>query len=140
MKTLLTLLSFGLIVALSGCTTTESRIGKNQAAFDSWPREVQSSIRAGKVKIGFTPVQVRVALGEPNRMYSRQTIEGDSEVWAYFESGPQFSLGLGVGSGGYGSRVGGGVGYTQTSGHNDEAMRVVFTDGKVVSIEARTDR
>lgn len=140
MKTLLSILSFGLVLAISGCATTESRISKNQAAFDSWPREVQSSIRAGKVKIGFTTEQVRVALGEPNRVYSRQSAEGESEVWAYFEPGPKFSVGVGVGSGGYGSSVGGGVRYNEGTDHLDEAMRVVFTDGLVISIESRTDK
>ena len=139
MKTLLTILTLGLALVISGCATTETRISKNQAAFDSWPSEVQSSIRAGQVKIGFTPEQVRVALGEPDRMYSRQSAEGESEVWAYFESGPQFSIGVGVGSGGYSRGASGGVGYTQRSDRSEEATRVVFTDGLVVSIEARTD-
>ncbi len=139
MKTLLLLILLGWALVVSGCTTTESRISKNQAAFDSWSSEVQSSIRAGEVKIGFTIEQVRVALGEPNRVYARETAEGESEVWAYFDSGPKFSIGVGVGSGGYGSHVGGGVGYTQRHDRPEEAMRVVFSDGVVVSIEARTD-
>ena len=139
MKTLLTTLSFGLALIISGCATTESRISKNQAAFDAWPSEVQSSIRAGKVKIGFTTEQVRVALGEPNRVYSRQSAEGESEVWAYFESGPKFSIGVGVGSGGYSGGAAGGARYDRTENRFDEATRVVFTDGLVVSIEERTD-
>ena len=139
MRTLLTTFSLGLALIISGCATTESRIGKNQAAFDSWPPEVQSSIRAGKVKIGFTPEQVRVALGEPNRLYSRESAEGESEVWAYFESGPKFSIGVGVGSGGYGASAGGGARYDRTENRLEEATRVVFTDGKVVSIELRTE-
>lgn len=139
MKTLLISLSLGLALVISGCATAESRISKNQAAFDSWPHEVQSSIRAGKVKIGFTTDQVRVALGEPDRMYSRQSAEGESEVWAYFESGPKFSIGVGVGSGGYSSGARGGVGHTQRHDRSEEATRVVFTDGVVVSIEARTE-
>lgn len=140
MKTLLTILSLALALVISGCATTESRISKNQAAFDSWPAEVQSSIRAGKVKIGFTTEQVRVALGEPSRVYSRQSVEGESEVWAYFDPGPKFTIGVGVGSGGYGSGASGGVGYTQRSDPSEGATRVVFTDGVVVAIEARTTK
>ena len=139
MKTLLTTLSLGLALIISGCATTETRISKNQAAFDSWPSEVQSSIRAGKVKIGFTTEQVRVTLGEPNRVYSRQSAEGESEVWAYFESDPKFSFGVGVGSGGYGGGASGGARYDRTENRFDEATRVVFTDGAVISIEQRTD-
>jgi outer membrane protein assembly factor BamE (lipoprotein component of BamABCDE complex) len=139
MKTLLATLSLGLALIISGCATTESRISKNQAAFDSWPREVQSAIRSGEVKIGFTTEQVRVALGKPHRVYSRQSAEGESEVWAYLESSPKFSIGVGVGSGGYNSGAVGGVAYTQRHDRSEEATRVVFTDGVVVAIEARTD-
>ncbi len=140
MKTLLTLASVSLMLALAGCASLDSRISKNQAAFDSWPVEVRSAIRAGQVKIGFTPEQVRVALGDPHRVYSRESEEGEAEVWAYFESGPKFSFGVGVGSGGYGGGMGGGVAVSQSRNHLDEAKRIVFENGAVVAIEARSEK
>ena len=38
---------------------------------------------AGKVDVGSTPEQVQVALGKPDRVYRRQTTQGDLEAWAY---------------------------------------------------------
>lgn len=121
---------------LSGCATVDSRIRKNQAAFDSWPAQVQAFVRAEKVDIGFTPDQVRVALGDPDRIYTRKSNEGEAEVWAYFDHSPRFSIGLGVGSGGYGSSVGGGVAYDRQTERFDDATRVVFEKGAVTSVEA----
>ena len=53
----------------AGCTTTESRIHDNQAAFDAWPADVREIVRAGHVGLGFTPEMVQVALGEADRAY-----------------------------------------------------------------------
>lgn len=135
MKTRLAPLLLSLLL-LSGCATVDSRIRKHQAAFDSWPASVQAMVRAEKVDIGFTPEQVRVALGEPDRIFTRKSSEGEAEVWAYYDRGPRFSLGLGVGSGGY-SSVGGGVVYDRQYDRIDDAVRVVFEGGVVTGVEAR---
>src|ERR1039458_2460052 len=50
-------------VAFAGCSTVDSRIAKDQPAFDSWPPAVQQKVRAKQVDLGFTPAQVLVALG-----------------------------------------------------------------------------
>lgn len=139
MKTFYSLASLLLIAALAGCASTESRISDNKAAFNSWPSEVQASVRAGKVKLGFTPEQVKMAMGEPNRVYSRQSKEGEAEVWAYFDKKPGISFGLGMSSGSY-SGVGGGVGVNTRGDRADEALRVIFESGKVVGIESRSDK
>lgn len=138
MKTLLSLITLVFLVSLSGCATVDTRIRKNQASFDSWPTEVQLAIRAGRVEIGFTSEQAWMALGEPDKIYSRQTSEGETEVWAYFDTAPEFSIGVGMGSQGY-TGVAGGVSYDQRHDRLDEAMRIVFDDNKVISIESRTE-
>lgn len=135
MKTSLTTCLLAVIL-LAGCATVDSRIRKHQAAFDSWPAQVQATIRAERVDLGFTPEQVRVALGDPDRVFMRKTKEGEAEVWAYYDRGPRFSLGLGVGSGGY-SSVGGGVVYDRQYDRIDDAVRVVFEGGVVTAVEAR---
>jgi len=93
----------GLVAAAlgwGGCATTpESRVEKNAAAVASWPAEVQTQVRAGKVAIGFTAEQVRVAVGEPDRMVKRTDAAGARDVWVYFDNGPRFSFGIGVSSG-----------------------------------------
>jgi hypothetical protein len=136
MKTRLALLLLPLLL-LAGCATVDSRIRKHQAVFDSWPANVQAMVRAEKVDLGFTPEQVRVALGDPDRVFSRKSGEGEAEVWAYYDRGPRFSLGLGVGSGGYSSSVGGGVVYDRQYDRIDDAVRVVFEGGVVTAVEAR---
>ncbi|ROH91043.1 hypothetical protein ED208_08730 [Stagnimonas aquatica] len=127
------LLALSLSIGLGACSTTASRIGEQQGQFDSYPAEVREKIRAGEIAIGFTPEQVRMALGEPSRVYSRQTAEGEAEVWSYQDRGPALSFGLGGFSGG-GTSVGAGVGIG-TGGEALEKLRVQFEAGRVSSIE-----
>lgn len=134
----LILCSFGFMF-LAGCSTLGSRITNSQDEFNSWPAEVQDKILAGQVDVGFTPVQVLVALGEPQRKYSRSTEQGRSEVWAYTGGGSGFSIGLGLGTGHGSTSYGGGVAYdTSRRGSDDERLRIVFQDGRVTSLESRT--
>jgi len=120
---------------LAACASTGSRIRDNQAAFDRYPPAVQEKIRAGQADIGYTPEMVRMALGEPDRRYSRTSAEGNSEVWAWRDSGPSFSLGVGGGSYGGGGFGGGGVGVSTGGDQGDDKLRVVFANGAVTSIE-----
>ena len=125
----------------AGCSTVDSRISKNREAFSSWPAAVQSKVVQGQVDIGFTTDQVRVALGEPDRVFTRTTADGTSEIWGYRDRGPRFSFGVGVGMGSFGRHGGsfGGVGINTGGGyHDDEKMGVVFDrNGHVSSIETR---
>jgi hypothetical protein len=136
----------GLVTALlaAGCSTVDSRIAKNRAAFDAWPAPVQSAIIQGKIGVGFTPDQVRVALGEPDRVFTRTTADGTSEIWSYRDRGPRFSFGVGVGGGSFGRGGGtfGGVGVSTGTGyHDDEKLGVVFDrNGHVSAIEERERR
>jgi hypothetical protein len=124
-----------LFAALAACASTGSRIHDNQAAFDGYPPAVQQKIRAGQADIGFSPEQVRMALGEPDRRFTRTAAEGTSEVWAYRDSGPTFSFGVGGGSFGSHSGVGGGVGVATAGDAPEDKLRVVFVNGAVASIE-----
>lgn len=119
---------------LIACSTPASRIEDQQSAFDRYPPEVQNRIRAGDIGVGFYPEQVRMALGKPDRVYSRQTDAGTSEVWAYKDSTPALSFGLGGFGFGGNSGVGGGVG-VGTGGSDEDRIRVVFAEGRVVSVE-----
>ena len=128
-----------LALLLAGCNSLDSRIAKNRAAFDTWPPAVQGKVIKGQVDIGFTAEQVRVALGEPDRVFTRTTVDGTSEVWSYRDRGPHFSFGVGVGTGSFGrhsaTSVGVGVG-TNTGYREDEKLGVVFDrNGRVERIE-----
>lgn len=133
----LALLGVGL---LTGCSTVSSRIDRNRAEFDRYPLAVQEKIAAGEVDVGFTADQVRIALGEPDRVSTRTSADGVAEIWGYRSKRPRFSVGVGVGIGGGGgsTRVGTGVGVQTGERYDDERMRVVFERGAVTAVE--TDR
>lgn len=78
-------LSALLLVAVlaAGCNTPGSRIKKNQALFDSFPPEVQAKVKDGQVDIGYTRPMVDIALGKPDRVYTRRTSSGTVEVLAF---------------------------------------------------------
>jgi hypothetical protein len=137
MRTIPTILVAGLALLLAACSTPESRIAGRQAIFDSYPPDVKQKIRAGHIDIGFTPDMVRIALGEPDRVATRQTETGGIEVWGYRDPAPRFSFGIGLGTGGYHSGAAGGV--AVSTGNNnyssDEKMRVEFRAGLVSAIE-----
>ena len=126
---------------LAGCSTVSSRIAKNREAFNTWPAAVQDRVVVGQIDIGFTADQVRVALGEPDRIFTRTTADGTSQVWSYRDRGPRFGFGVGVGMGSLGGRHGtfGGIGLGTGGGYrDDEKMGVVFDPaGRVSTIETR---
>jgi len=136
MKSFVTLLAgFALLLAAGCASTPTSRVADHKAAYNTWPPDVQAKVAAGQIAVGFTPEQVRVALGDPSRTFTRTTNDGVSEIWAYAESSPRFSVGLGLASWGRGSSVGGGVGMS-TGGYRDgERTHVTFESGRVSAIE-----
>lgn len=125
-----------LVALLSACSTPDSRIDSNRAAFEQYPAAVQEKIRAGRVDVGFTPAMVRLALGEPSRTFTRKTETGEAEVWIYTENKPAISFGFGYASGGY--RSGSAVGVSTSTGARDpdEKARVEFRDGLVFAVES----
>ncbi len=129
---------------LSACSTPDSRIAENQAAFVKYPAAAQQKIRAGKIDLGFTPEMVRLALGKPSCQIIQQTEVGQVELWMYRDNGPHFSIGVGLGtgdyhSGGHGggsySGVGGGVAVSTGDYSPEEKMRVEFRAGVVSAFE-----
>lgn len=132
------LFAFALVAVLAGCSSVSSRISRDRTAYESYPLAVREKIAAGQVDVGFTPEQVRMALGNPDRVATRTTPDGTSEIWGYRKKAPRFSFGVGVGVGGGGgsTRVGTGVGVT-TGGerYDDERLRVVFERGEVIATE-----
>ena len=138
-----TKLSIALLVAFlaAGCSTVDSRIARHRDAFNTWPPAVQDKVVVGQIDLGFTTDQVAVALGEPDRVFTRTTADGTSQVWSYRDRGPRFSFGVGLGMGSWGSRGGsfGGVGIDTGGGYrDDEKLGVVFDqNGRVSSIETR---
>jgi hypothetical protein len=131
----------GLILAaavLAACQTPHSRIKRNQAAFDAFPPQVQQAIREGRAEVGFTPEQVMMALGKPDRVYTQKAAASSQEVWEYGVGGGA-SVGFGLGM----FSAGGGSGYGTSLGVNSDVrdpraeLRVTLENGRVAVVEHR---
>lgn len=125
-----------LILVLAGCTTSPAeRIEKGRTMFAAWPPDVQARVKAGEVAPGFTSEQVRMALGEPDRVFTIITGTASEEVWAYRNHRPRVSFGIGMGGGG-GSGFVGGAAVVSTGGFRpDEVLRVTLVGGRVSVVE-----
>lgn len=120
----------------ASCSTPASRISRHQEAFSEWPEAIQEKVRAGQIDLGFTTEQVRVALGDPARTFTRTNNDGTSEVWVYRGKEPRFSVGLGMGTSRGSTGFGGGVSVGTGADRDDEnATRVVFAGGRVSAVE-----
>ncbi len=126
-----------LMLVTSCAMTPQARIEKNRAAFDAFSADVQQKIRAGRVDLGFTPLMVTLALGEPDRVLNRSSAAGQEEVWVYRRSSSGFGFGFGIGGGGGHMGYGGGVSMSTAPDYDEDAMRVVFRDGNVTAVEKR---
>ncbi|MDR2982268.1 MAG: hypothetical protein LBV12_08485 [Puniceicoccales bacterium] len=125
-----------LAMGVAGCSSPDSRIKDNQAVFDTYSLETQYTIRQGKVQVGFDELQVRMAMGDPDRVYTRTTTVGKSQVWAYTDNSPSIGFGIGVGGGtGSSTRVGTGLGVNTYGDRSEDRARIVFEEGKVSAVE-----
>lgn len=70
-------------VLVASCASPDSRIRRNAELFETFPPEVQAAVRDGRVDLGFNQDMVFIALGKPNREYTRRTRQGEFVVWAY---------------------------------------------------------
>lgn len=83
----------GLVAACA--TTPETRIRKNPTLFQSFPAEAQAKIRQGGIALGFTPAMVRMALGDPSRVYTRTESNTVAEIWVYTDYSINYRPGAG---------------------------------------------
>src|SRR5262245_52608480 len=98
MKTSCIPLLAGVLLMAAGCSSVDSRIADRRAVYDTWPFAVQQKVASGQIDIGFTPEQVQMALGDPDRILTRTTNDGASQAWAYRNRSPRFGFGLGLGT------------------------------------------
>ncbi len=121
---------------LVGCSTPETRIRNNPELFNSLAPGDQDLIKQGKVAIGFSPEMVKLAVGEPDRIYTRTDAAGRNESWVYTSYTSRG--GTMVYYRGYYHRWHPGA-YAFFADYNDrevvERYRVVFKEGRVASIE-----
>jgi hypothetical protein len=127
------------LLSLACASTPEKRIEEQQALFDSYPADVQATIRSGKVALGYDEDMVRMALGEPDETSTELRQDGEILTWGYTKSSPGVSIGLGgLGMGGGGVGIGGGVGVGSGPKKNYTAI-VEFRAGKVSNVRSFDD-
>jgi hypothetical protein len=143
MKTFLSFCMLSVLMVV-GCATPEARIKRNQELFETFSPAAQESIRAGKVEIGFTPDMATIALGEPDRTYTRRTATGVYTVWSYTDHYASSQRKMVTGT----FRVRDHAGRIRTVNdsvwldvpvqHEFERLRVEFENDQVVAVETLT--
>jgi outer membrane protein assembly factor BamE (lipoprotein component of BamABCDE complex) len=83
LKLLLPLVAAVAAFSFAGCATPATRIRQNPEQFATYTPEQQDLIKQGKVAIGFDMDAVRLALGAPDRVRTRETNDGVSQIWSY---------------------------------------------------------
>lgn len=136
---------FLLLLCLAGCTTPQQRrdqrISEAWHVFSTFSPDVQEQIRQGHVDVGFTQQMVRLALGSPDRTYSRKTEEGLSTIWSYSGSTSStryeyVTVPMWVrGECGDMYRTYEPVGVTVNDSHEYERIRIELKNGKVHAVE-----
>ncbi|MDB6169095.1 MAG: hypothetical protein JWM88_1959 [Verrucomicrobia bacterium] len=144
MKKLFSLLLLaGGLGLLAGCSSPASRINDNPELFARLTPDQQELIKQGKVAVGFDMEMVKLALGDPDHIRVRSDAHGQSEIWSYVTY--EADDGMLLYSGYYHRRFYGRpgplfypyyMGYPSRREH--ERFRVVFRDGRVISIESET--
>jgi len=131
----------GIFIGVGACTSTpQSRIASHPGVFDRLTPEEQAMVRQGRVGIGMDPGAVKLALGDPDRVTLETTAKGQSEVWHYQQT--VYYDGDFVYPGPYwyhrrpywGTYWGPGPWAFDGPAAVYDHFRVVFRDGKVVSI------
>lgn len=143
MKTTLMIL-LAAVLALSGCSTVDSRIREKSASFQSLDPQTQGRLREGVIHVGDTTDMVYIALGKPDRVRERASNEGTRTTWIYNTTYEEYEGRHVVG---YQRRTvvdrRNGVAYSYVrpvraevyEEYTDEYLRVVFNNGLVTAIE-----
>jgi len=70
-------------LGLAGCSTPDTRIKRAPELFARLTPEQQALVKEGRVGIGFDADAVRLAVGDPDRKWTRTDAAGVQEVWSY---------------------------------------------------------
>jgi len=70
-------------LVLTACSTPETRIRQNPAAFSRLTPDQQELIKKGQIAVGFDQEMVQLALGEPDHIRTRTDAHGVGEIWSY---------------------------------------------------------
>lgn len=124
------------VLVTGGCASPDARIRRSPEVFARLAPEQQALVKEGKVGVGFEADAVRLAVGLPDRRWTRTDANGTSEVWSYTawenDLGQPLYRGWYHGYAAYSSLY-----YLNSPSRRErEYFKVVFgPDGKVVSVE-----
>ncbi|MDR1789142.1 MAG: hypothetical protein LBR12_02090 [Opitutaceae bacterium] len=139
-RNLALLLCAAAALLLLGCSSVEQRIEANRELFNSLTPAQRDLIAAGRVAVGFTTDMVLLALGQPDKTWSRTDASGSGETWSYttWETRGGVALYSGWWHRGWWQPYRGALYYLDFPDRRErDRVRVVFRDGKVVEIEER---
>lgn len=71
------------VLMLVGCSTPATRIKANPEAFARLHPHQQALVQAGQVALGFDFEAVKLALGDPDRVWVRRNADGEVVIWHY---------------------------------------------------------
>ena len=70
-------------LGLAACSTPETRIHANSAAFARLTPDQQALVKTGQIALGFDMTAVRLALGDPYRITIHTDASGQTQTWHY---------------------------------------------------------
>ncbi len=122
---------------LGGCAT--NRIERHPDVFKSFPPDVQENVKQGRIEVGYSKAMVYMSLGNPDRVYTRQTEDGLTTIWAY-EQVAHYYHGMGAPyylyyNDPYRWHYFGAPFYWHGTGSVRDVLRVEFQNERVVAIE-----
>jgi hypothetical protein len=144
MKRLLFFVTFLAAVLLAGCDTFARRSKEKAATFETLSPEQREKLKRGVIELGNSQDMVYIALGRPDETRETDTPAGHETVWIYnsyhreyegnFQTGYRRILVYDAARRRY--FVYYDPIYTDVySEHEDEHIRIVFREGRVVQIE-----
>ena len=84
LRSFLVLLSVTIaLLAVTGCSTFESRSKQKAAVFNSLDTATQERLKTGDILVGDTTDEVYIALGKPDEQRNTTTAAGQTTRWIY---------------------------------------------------------
>lgn len=134
------------LLVCAGCQSFESRAKEKSAVYNQLPASTQERLERGMIRAGDTEDMVYIALGQPSEKRSIQSERGERVVWRYLSYWQEYA---GTEWRGWRRTIvpsrGGYVIYHQPLSadvyrtHTEEDIRVTFENGRVQSVEQKTE-
>ena len=72
-----------LVLAMTGCSTIDSRIREKSSVFAALDAPTQDKIRLGRIEVGFSTDLVYMSHGAPDERLTTTSAAGTDETWIY---------------------------------------------------------